>query len=134
MSIQAANGIAVRCNICNKNGPIIPYDSLRYQHVAGDPNHPNEVYMRSIQSDADKSALTSGFVRLPEAEVHLLYNIEGAIVAHEGGPILPQNMKHLCPSCIEHIANRFEGIKLPEANRFRAREKPKNEQVQKKRS
>lgn len=109
MSIAESRGIAVRCNICTKHGPIIRFDPIRYRHVPNQPNHPNETYIRTILNTAQKEAFAEGFIPLIDLVAPDLFG-------HDDGPQVDaadnevpalnreKLSRHICPACIENIS------------------------------
>jgi hypothetical protein len=123
MTISAVSGVAARCNLCFKNGPIIRYDVNRFRNMGA--GHPNEAYINSIYAIAEKEGLAEGFLSFvdPVMEANFDPNAAGGVDANGNAvidPYLPQNHKHLCSSCVEFYSNIVE-----------ERKKEKNEKIKK---
>lgn len=107
--ITGLNGIAVRCSLCVKSGPIIRYDATRYRHMVGFPNHPNEFYIRTINEEAEKEALAEGFVALidptlPADEVDGEELFVDPNVQVQNAQNAYRMSKHVCPSCLQQLS------------------------------
>jgi hypothetical protein len=118
--ITQVSGMAVRCNLCAKNGPIIRYDRARYRHVPGVPDHPNEAYIIGIEAQAEKEALSEGFVALiNEQQQH----VAPGFAEEDDGPqdaLIDNNQalrsKHICPACLESLSECI--IKVKEQKKY----------------
>lgn len=100
-------GIGVKCNICQKMGPLIRYDATRYQYAA---NGRISNYMHTIHNQAVKEAISEGFLALDEPEVDVGED-EQIDEAYPQAPVQYDNSyqltKHICHSCLGDISVQF---------------------------
>jgi hypothetical protein len=94
MTIQAAQGLAVSCNLCQCLGPIVRMDNYRYNRQG--PG--NEIYSKQLDRKVAALAKKDGFFFLEKLVQGPGVDIWGNAV----NGLAPQRM-HICPGCIENI-------------------------------
>jgi hypothetical protein len=85
MSIGSYNGVSAGCNICGKLGPLLRYDSQRWNNGAQHQDYTNE-----LKRKAETVAIQEGFVVIERLQPN-----------GNGGFI--RNDLHVCPSCVDDI-------------------------------
>lgn len=126
--IAQSNGLAVRCQLCTKIGPLVRYDANRYNRIGPGYAAANEFYTQDINKKVQRLALEEGFVQV-KRQNHVINGLVNQ-------PPAVEEILDFCPNCahdMRGVSDKFKNKEDEDEDSKKSKLKKKLKAIKKKR-